>query len=299
MSQESTHIIKRDDVATSRIVQPDPTVLQSSFRIPNEHIETTDDGVVPQPIARRRRRVREEDALLARDSFEVKTHERETARRSRPENTAEKEGLSNESPQAKWEERLEQAVATAREEGFEAGKASLQAEMEQAMLDARTAFADDLTAVQQSWEGHLKDSRVRLVQLAFRIAEVVLDAPLPPDLRRITETTVTDAIERMIDDIPVEVALHPVNYLRIQESGLEAQLSAVHSKLRWRSDANLKENEWIIQSNRSATRRLEAELLDDLQRELALRDLPFSSAHEDDRTDDPNAGMQPDEPAGR
>lgn len=284
MSAQTTHIIKRDDVVDARVMRPDPSLLQRSLKIPRKHVEMTSESDDVDPSARRHRRVRGENAELAGESFEIYTREMERTRRTesqRDQEASEGDEATIEEIEARWQTRLEDEVSKAREEGFNAGKASNQSEMEQTIREAASTLAQNLDAVRQAWEDHLNDSQIRLVQLAFRIARVVLDAPLPADVRRISEAAITDAIEGMVDGVPVDVAVHPVSYLRLQEAGLEEQLRAVHGKLRWRSDPTLKENEWIVQSDRSATRRLEVELLDDLQRDLSLRDLPSDESDAD------------------
>lgn len=294
MPSETTHVIKKADVAASRAMSPDPSLLQGSLRIPRDRVEMQSDDQDPQPVAARQRRVRGENARLTGEPFEISTREIERRAHAARLNTSEgDEEPGAEEIEARWERRLEEEVASARAEGVAEGRESVRAETEEALREATSRLANDLDAIQHAWEGHLKNSQIRLVQLAFRVAQIVLDAPLPPNVRRISEEAVTEAIERMVDGAPIEVALHPVSYLQLQESGLEEQLRAVHTRLRWRSDPSLQENEWIVQSDRSAIRRLEAELLDDLQRELSVRDVP---ADEGPRStaDGPWRGDEPD-----
>jgi flagellar biosynthesis/type III secretory pathway protein FliH len=181
-------------------------------------------------------------------------------------------------------QRLEREVALAREDAFEAGRKAAQAEMQEQINETLRELADNLTAIQVSWETHLREAEPHLVQLAFRIARAILDAPVLDDVRRIAAAHVAEAVERMAIGVPIEIILHPLSYQRLKESGLDDQLSATHNMLRWRTNPDMKPNEWIVQSSRSTTRRLEIELLDQLQRNLSLRDLqrPDQDSNEQD-----------------
>lgn len=275
MALETTHVIKSDDVEATRAVRPDPAVLRGTLKIPSEQVVVESDEEERAESAAHRPIIDKTSARISDAPFEVWTPvpEPEPEQRTEPEEEEEAAEPSIEELEAEWEQRLQEAVNKARVEGIEEGRAAVQEEADTAVSELRETFARQLDGIQQAWEAHLEGAQIRLVRLAFRIASVVLDAPLPDDVRAISEEAVADAIEHMVDDVPVEVALHPVSYLHIQESGLEDQLATLHSKLRWRSDPSLKENEWVVQCDRAAIRRLESELLDELQRELSLRDM--------------------------
>lgn len=295
MILETTHVIKGDDVAATRALRPDPSVLQRPVKISKHYVAMPEAAGDGEPPATRNRRIRGASAVLDDESFPIRTTEtvqKPAAAPERDEEASDDREPTREELDALWEERLEKEVAHAREEGFKAGRASIEAELEEKLRRVMASTAQDLDAVQHAWEAHLRDIQVRLVQLAFRIAGVILDAPLPATLRHISETAITSAVESMIDGVPVEVTLHPVSYLRLRESGLEDHLRAAHSRLRWRSDPALKENEWVVQTDRAAVRRLEAELLDDLQRDLSVWDLPADAPEGDPSGDADEADRQ-------
>jgi flagellar biosynthesis/type III secretory pathway protein FliH len=175
--------------------------------------------------------------------------------------------------EALWEARLEQTREEAHAEGFAAGRYAAASEFKHELDEANERFGVDLANLQQACTTFMRDAEPQMVQLAFRIARTILDSPLPDDVRQISERAIAEAVEKMSDEVPIEILLHPVSYLRIQESGIEEHLSAIHNKLRWRTNPDLKQNEWIVQSARAATRRLEAELIDRLQRDLSMRDI--------------------------
>lgn len=218
-------------------------------------------------------RVKRDSTVPADHPFEihVRREERPAPKAAKPiSNDADEPTI--EEIEAIWKARLERAREDAYGEGFAEGKSAVEAEYQTRFDEEKQRFTTDLSALQQSWAAFMRDAEPQIVQLTFRIARAILDAPLPDDIRHISERAIAEAVERMADGVPVEILLHPVNYLRIQESGIEEHLNALHNKLRWRTNSDLKQNEWIVQSPRSATRRLEAELIDQLQRELSLRD---------------------------
>lgn len=265
-------IIKNKEVQASGARSADASLLGTALRIPREHVKV---GARPDEATA----IWQSSPLLRRDltattdkAIEVRLRPLERVQRpqAKPNNEPEEEPEPTaEEIEAAWQLRLEEAREQAIAEGREAGHAAAKAEYEKEVADLKKQFAEDLDAVQQSWDAHMRQSEPHLVQLAFRLARTVLDSPLPDDVRQIAERTVADAIERMATDVAIEIILHPVSFLRIQEAGVEEQLNAVHSKLRWRTNPDLKQNEWIVRSPRATARRIESELIDELQRELA------------------------------
>lgn len=265
-------IIKRKEVHASGARAADASLLGTALRIPSEHVKVgarTDEATA---LWQSRPLIRREVTATADRPIEVKMRVSEHVQRPQPKNSDTEPTPPDSTPEeveAAWQLRLEEARIQAFAEGREAGHAAATAEYEKDLLELKRQFAEDLDAIQQSWDAYMRQSEPHLVQLAFRLARTVLDAPLPDEVRQIAERTVADAIERMATDVTVEIILHPVSFLRIQEAGIEEQLNAVHSKLRWRTNPDIKQNEWIVQSPRATTRRIESELIDELQRELA------------------------------
>ena len=267
-----THVIKKGRLESVRLEAVDPSLLAQPIRVPKERV-TADEPA--GEIVRPRRLFRGGDSHVAPVPFEIFTHNIESVKApSAPIHERSTESAPTiENIEKQWQERLDREVELARVQAFEAGVAAAQSELQAQLDEAVQGFANDLNEMQRSWEAHIRRSEPHLVQLAFRIARAILGSPLPDDIRRISETDVTDAVERMANGVSVEVILHPVSYLRIQESGVEEHLNAMHSKIRWRTNPEMKQNEWIVQSARSTTRRLEAELLDQIQRDLTMRDM--------------------------
>lgn len=266
-------IIKKDDVHATGARSAEETLLGSALRIRKDQVKVEarpEDA--SSAWAAKSRLTRDLTGTIDR-LFEVRTrHIEQVAPPNRKcEDTPEEEPeLTPEEIEAQWKTRLEAAREAALIEGREAGLAEAKAQYDAELADIRQQFAEDLDGIQKSWEAFIRRSEPDFVQLAFQLTRAVLDAPIPDGVRQISERVVAEAVEHMAGEVAVEIILHPVSYLRIQEAGVEDQLNAMHSKLRWRSDADLKQNEWIVQSPRAATRRIEAELIDQLQRELSV-----------------------------
>ena len=273
-------IIKKREVQASGAQSAEASLLGTALRIPKENVKV---GARPDEAAagwQSKQLLRGATTGTLDQPFEVRTRHVENVQRPRPKVDAAKEKAPEPTPEeieAAWNARIEEARQLALAEGHEAGQAAAKAEYDREVADLKLRFAQDLDAIQHSWHAFMRQSEPKLVQLAFRLARTVLDSPLPDDVRQISERIVADAVERMATDVTVEIILHPVSYLRMQETGIEEQLNAVHSKLRWRTNPDMKQNEWVVQSPRAATRRIEEELIDQLQRELASP-TPFDEA---------------------
>lgn len=273
-------IIKKREVHASGAQSAEASLLGTALRIPKENVHV---GARPDEAAagwQSKQLLRRGATGTSTQPFEVRTRHIEHVQRPRPKTDESAEKAPKPTPEeieAAWNARIEEARELGLAEGHDAGRAAAKAEYDKDVADLKLRFAHDLDAIQHSWTEFMRRSEPQLVQLAFRLARTVLDAPLPDDVRQISERIIADAVERMATDVTVEIILHPVSYLRMQETGIEEQLNAVHSKLRWRTNPDMQQNEWIVQSPRAATRRIEDELIDQLQRELASPS-PFDEA---------------------
>lgn len=170
--------------------------------------------------------------------------------------------------------RLAEAVDAARQEGFAAGYENARAELETEFRTKAEALLADAQRMHEENTRFLERAEVLLVDLAFRIAETVLDSPLLAPARDAAKDALANAIERLAGGVPVRVRVHPVDYLRLQEAGLVDQFSAVYGDLRWEPDSSYAQGEWSVESPDSVIRRLERELLSDLRERLGLLTLP-------------------------
>lgn len=172
--------------------------------------------------------------------------------------------------EAEWEEHLEAERKAIREaafaEGYEAGR---QEQAEEAEAEHRVLL-EDLSRLEGLAQRFLTRCEPQLIDLAFEIAQAVLGAPLPPEVRRLAERALTEAVEALAGEAPLEVSLHPVDLLRLQESGLVGSLESLHPGLRWEPNPEFKQGEWIASSPAATVRRLEQELLATLRDRLSL-----------------------------
>lgn len=264
-------IIKKHEFTAEHSDTDDTPFHLHAVRIPRSEVtEATDPGPAPSYITTR---IKRESTVSARQPYEIRVRPVGRVSPAADEHVPEEAVQpTNEEIEALWVARLEQTREEAHAEGFAAGRAAAKSEFARDLDEATRRFGEDLAKMQEAWTTFMRDAEPQIVQLSFRIARTILDAPLPDDVRRICERALAEAVESMTDEVPIEILLHPVSYLRIQESGIEEHLSIIHSKLRWRSNPDLQQNEWVVQSARATTRRLEAELIDRLQRDLSMRD---------------------------
>lgn len=169
-----------------------------------------------------------------------------------------------------WEQRMERNIEAARKEAYALGYRDASSQL-QSDFDARKQelFAD-IAALRTKWDDFLVRMEPLLAGLSFEIAQSVLDAPLPPKVRNVATRAITEAVEQMGGSTPIEILIHPVDFLRLQESGIVDQLESLHSGLRWEPRPDMKHGDWIVQSPSMAVRRLEEELLTSLKSRLGL-----------------------------
>ena len=182
--------------------------------------------------------------------------------------------------EAEWQIRLEeaaqeaaqQAAKAARAEGYAQGYAEAEAKLGDAFKAERVALLADMDHLGKLWRQHIEESAPLLTELALEIAETLLDAPLPEVVRGASVQGVTDAVEQLADTPPVQIRLHPVDYLRLQEAGITDQLETVHDGLCWTPDPDLAEGDWSVQSPKAALRRLRTEIAQTVRSRLDLPD---------------------------
>jgi hypothetical protein len=173
-----------------------------------------------------------------------------------------------------WQQEQEEAVVRARTEAADEVRAELQQEMDalQAELDTlRAAYREDAERLQQAWQTFIHQTEPLLLDLAFGITRTLFEAPLPEDVRSIGARALTTAIDQLAADPPITISLHPVDLLRLQESGIVDQLEAVHSGLRWDARSDFNQGDWIAQSPEGAVRRVKEELMAALREQLEAR----------------------------
>lgn len=172
--------------------------------------------------------------------------------------------------EAEWKQKLEEAVLHVREEAFEAGYGAAREELLEATERTRRELGQDAEQLRRALDGFMESAEVRAVQLAIDAAEVVLGSPLSDRARAGVEQSLASAVEGLAGDGAIEVSLHPVDLLRIQESGFDAQLSAALPGLRWHPDDSLAEGDWSARSSQAVVRRVRMEMMDEIRARLGI-----------------------------
>jgi flagellar assembly protein FliH len=183
---------------------------------------------------------------------------------------------------AEWQEHLEAAVQEARTEGFEAGReegyedgyddgyaeaeATLRAEWE----EEREALIADTTRFEEVWTQYVEESESRFVELALQLAEAIVDAPLSDSLRRASEEALTEAVAELAATPPITLTVHPVDFQRLQESGLAEHLTDKYPDLQLESDPECTEGDWSVSSPAGVIRRRRKEVIETLREHLSL-----------------------------
>ena len=181
--------------------------------------------------------------------------------------------------EAAWEARLEEAVARAQEEAFEKGYAAAWQEHQEVTEQARLAFAASTKRLEQARNDFMKQCEPLLAELAFEVAALLVDAPLPSSLKGLSTRAFTEAIEELAVEKPLRIGLHPVDLLELQEAGLVEQLNGVHGGLTWEPSDELQQGDWIVQSPKATVRYLRDEIISTMKRQIAL--LAAAENHEE------------------
>ncbi len=182
---------------------------------------------------------------------------------------------------------LAPVVDAAFQSGRQAGRADrdaevagLRAEVERlaAALDASTQTAAEQAALVESatdrlathWSEAVRALELDLAALAVETAEAVLTAPLSDDQRAAAERALAAAVDALAGGATVTVALHPVDLLHLQESGLSDAVQGAHPDLRWEPDSALAEGDWSVSTDDAAVRRVRTEMMGALRERLGL-----------------------------
>ena len=168
---------------------------------------------------------------------------------------------------------LQEAVEQARAEAFAAGHADAEAALRAEHEATRQAFSQDVERLQQSWRTFMQQCEPMLAQLAFTLAETILESPLPEAVKSLSTRTLSTAVEHLGGTPPLKISLHPVDLFRLQESGLADQLATMHPSLRWDANADLQQGDWAVQSPAGLIRHLRDELITTFRQRLGLQDL--------------------------
>lgn len=264
-----------------------PLPVYKAHRIPRARIEvrrtTEEEGENEQPAGRMGLVRRREAARLA-VPFDPPSFTSEPPSRPMPEEETPAPDPSDEPEavppvnleamkaewEAEWEARMAKAVAEAREEGREAGRTEAEREFREELESNRAAFREEAARLREQWRVFLEKAEPMLAHLAFTTAQTILDAPLPEEITELATRALSRAVDQLAASPPLRISLHPVDLLRLRESGLIDELTAEHSGIEWDSDEQLREGDWIVQSPSAMIRHIKSELLHSLRARLDL-----------------------------
>ncbi len=275
------HIIKSDAAQGLGSPPPEPSE-QMLRRIPRTRIAIAPVETQEETPHHLRGVVRRNEAALLAEAFELPVLAPEpafplAAPEPEPEEPVEPpppppvdaEALKAEWD-AVWEARMAEAVERARQEGRETGRAEAEEALRDEVEAAKAAFIEDAARLRDAWRAFMEKTEPMLAHLALTTARTILDAPLPSDVKDLATRTLSRAVDRLAGETPIHISLHPVDLLRLRESGLADELSAAHPGLEWDSDERLKEGDWVVQSPAAMIRHIKEELLDTLRARLGL-----------------------------
>jgi flagellar assembly protein FliH len=170
--------------------------------------------------------------------------------------------------EAEWSRKLEDAALRAREEAYDAGYRTAKQELEGSVSEIREALSSQMAMLRDTLLNQIEAMERTAVSLALDAASSILEAPLTEAARLSSERALANAIEQLAGDGAIDIVLHPIDYLRIQETGVDEQLSATFPPLRWHPDEKMTEGDWSARSNQAVIRRIRKELLSTLAERL-------------------------------
>ncbi len=173
---------------------------------------------------------------------------------------------------ATWQTRLDAAVERTSAEAYARGYSEAQEALKEEVRQEKDAFIEALNTLKGTWESFINRSETLLLEIALEVAHFLVDAPLPERFSKTTESALLEALEVLSRDVPIRLSLNPVDFLRLQESGLTNHLEDQFATLRWDPQPTLKEGNWIIQTPRQAIRRVSEELLASLRDRFGLNE---------------------------
>ena len=155
------------------------------------------------------------------------------------------------------------------------GIAAAEEELRASIEETRTAITSGLEQLNEAIRAHLKDLEPLVVEFALDVAESILADELTDGAKRAAEQDLARAVEQLAGDGAIDVYVHPVDLLRLQESGFVGQVSGAISGIRWHADDAMEEGDWSAKSSMAAVRRVRAEMLNGIRERLDLdRNVP-------------------------
>lgn len=169
-----------------------------------------------------------------------------------------------------WRARMEETVLNVREEAYDAGYATARMELEASVKAQIDSLSAQIESMREAMSKHLGSLERTSVEIAVDISSAILDAPLTEQARMASERALAHAVEALAGDGSLEVILHPVDLLQVQESGLQAQLGSMFPELRWTPDESMSAGDWSARSPKAVVRRVRQEMLNLVAEQLGV-----------------------------
>jgi hypothetical protein len=171
---------------------------------------------------------------------------------------------------AEWRERLEEEVARAREDGYRQGHADTQRTHQKKFEADRAALSADLASAVKARAGLLADAERLAATLALDVAESILGAGVGEAVRKASLGSLHNALETLGRDAHVVLTVHPVDLLRLSETGVDDEIAQAHPSLRLVADPDIDEGDWQLTTPETTIRNVRLELMANLRRRLGL-----------------------------
>jgi len=146
--------------------------------------------------------------------------------------------------------------------------------MENQVRETLQRFVRGWEELQTHYVHFVQSAEPTLAQLSFDIAAAILQAPPSPEIRAQTQSLLTETLEKIAQDFPVNIYISAVDYLALQETQMLTYLNNIHPRLNWHPDPHLHAGEWKVETPEEVFRRRFGELLDTLRQELGLSSNP-------------------------
>ncbi len=177
-----------------------------------------------------------------------------------------------------WEIQMDTAVQKAQQEafivGYNEGREQFEPELHALRAElksVREAYSRDVSEAVRSWHAFIEESEPLVLEMAFSIAEAILDAPLPDEVMEVATPSLANAIEALAKDAPLTISVHPVDWLRLQENSIIDQINSQHPALRWDPNATIDQGDWVVQSPKAVVRHIKEELMMDLREKFHMQ----------------------------
>jgi flagellar assembly protein FliH len=171
-----------------------------------------------------------------------------------------------------FERRLAAGIEQAREAAYSGGFAEGQAAASTGLVKREADLNQAIAGFRGAWESFAERSEPLIAELGFRLAEAILESPLPDQVRTLSMAALSDAVEKIGESDPIQVTVHPADFMALTEGGLIAQIGQNHPGLSWRTDVGLDRGDWEVRSNAAVIRRVALEMLADTRERLRNSD---------------------------